>query len=77
MELYICDFTKNKECDHGCVYFSGTCAATTHAEYAMSREDIMGLPAADFERMHYALPDELRAKMVANDWYWRKHMDSC
>ena len=37
----------------------------------------MDLPAADFEKMHYALPDELREKMVANDWYWRKHMDSC
>lgn len=77
MELYICDIMKNKDCDHGCIYFGGQCAATTKAEYAMSEEDIKLLPAKDFEKMHYALPDELRIKMLKKDWYWRKHMESC
>ncbi len=74
MELYICDFTKNKDCGHGCVYFGGLCAATTKAEYAMSKEDILNLPAEDFMRMHDALPDELKAKMLQKDWYWSKRI---
>lgn len=74
--IYICDFTKNKDCDHKCVYFGGTCAATRKAECAMSEEDIKNLSAEDFEKMHYSLPKHLRARMVELDWYWVKHMDS-
>lgn len=76
MDLYICDIMKNKECGHGCVYFGGLCAATTNAEYAMSEEDIKNLSLADFRRMHEALPDELRAKMLQKDWYWLKRLEA-
>lgn len=77
MDHYVCDFMKNKECSRTeCVYFGGTCAATSHPEFAMSKENILGLSAHDFESMHYALPEELRAEMVTKGWYWLKHLES-
>lgn len=76
MDLYICDFMKNKECGHGCAYFGGTCAATSDADCAMDDEDVKRLNAADFEKMHYAFPDELRREMLQKGWHWRKHLES-
>lgn len=79
MDLYICDFMKNTDCEHRgskCAIFGGDCSCTSKEECGMEDEDIKGLSAEDFMRVHRAIPMQYRAFMVAKDWYWIKYMDS-
>lgn len=77
MELYICDFMKNRDCKNkSCAFFGGECACTTKEEYQMDEKDIKELPPGDFMKMHRALPIQLKEVFLAKDWYWVKFVDS-
>ena len=79
MDLYICDFMKNTDCSERgseCAFFGGTCSCTTKKECEMSEKDIKGLSAADFKKMHDAVPEDLKKVMLAKNWYWAKVLTS-
>ena len=79
MDLYICDFMKNTDCEYrgsNCAIFGGNCSCTRKEECGMEDEDIKGLSAEDFMRIHSNIPEQYRTFWVAKDWYWIKYMDS-
>ena len=79
MQLYICDFMKNKNCTHGscAVFGTGECAATKNKECAMDREHIEKLPNEDFMKIFFVLPPDLKAEMMREDWFYDKYIVAC
>ena len=73
------NFMKNTDCEHRgskCAIFGGNCSCTSKEECGMEDKDIKELSAADFLRVHSAIPMQYSTFLVAKDWYRIQYMDS-